>query len=248
MKQVTPYDRLAVLYDRLVGDSQFPIIIHAFEEAVRQHNIRFRTVADIGCGTGTFLSFVASPGRKLVGVDRSPAMLREARSKLQGNDATLSCQDMRQLKLSAPVDLLTCNFDTLNYLLNPRDFLLSLKKFRRYIVSQGHLIFDILTGDDFPARREVGHDVIAIPGGAAVFSTILDGKTKQSLVRIALKREGGDSSTIESHRQRWYPTAWVLDRLRALGFSVRSYNLSRLSESTSSGPGFWVQFVARKMA
>ena len=179
MKQVTPYDRLAVLYDRLMGDSQSPIIIHAFEEAVRQHQIRFQTVADIGCGTGTFLSFIASPHRQLVGIDRSPAMLREARSKLQGANATLLCQDMRQLKLPAPVDLMTCNFDTLNYLTNPKAFLLSLKTFRNYIVSRGHLIFDLLTGDGFPGRREIGRDFVSTPEGPAEFLMTLDGKARK---------------------------------------------------------------------
>ncbi len=247
MKQVTPYDRLAVLYDRLMGDSQSPIIIHAFEEAVRQHEIRFQTVADIGCGTGTFLSFVASPRRRLVGVDRSPAMLREARPKLQGANAILLCQDMRRLNLPAQVDLMTCNFDTLNYLTSPRDFLLSLEGFRNYIVSRGHLIFDLLTGDGFPGRREVGREVISTPLGPAEFLTTLDGRARKSLVQIVLRREGYDPTMIETHRQRWYPRAWVQKRLRALGFRARSYSLSRFSEASPETPDFWVQFVARKM-
>jgi len=54
-------------------------------------------VYDLGCSTGTLLAALAQavpPGVELVGVDNSPAMLAQARRKLQGTPATLVEADL----------------------------------------------------------------------------------------------------------------------------------------------------------
>src|SRR6266568_533467 len=66
------------------------------------------TVLDAGCGTGrlTALLLVRLPHGKVIAVDKSEAMLAEARSNLQAYQARVHyfCADLQTLELRRPVD------------------------------------------------------------------------------------------------------------------------------------------------
>lgn len=66
-----------------------------------------RSVVDVPCGTGRFTEFLRSRGLSYVGVDASPAMLGEARSKSAG--ARLVAADLGRLPLAdRSVDAAVC--------------------------------------------------------------------------------------------------------------------------------------------
>ena len=72
-----PYSALAWIYDRLFGDPFFPLLRRNFNWLVRAHPIRTDSVADVACGTGTFVKYLCSRGiPQVIGVDRSPDMLK----------------------------------------------------------------------------------------------------------------------------------------------------------------------------
>ncbi len=54
-------------------------------------------------------------------------MLALAIAKNRDNQARFFCQDLKNLRLPEPVDLITCNFDSLNYLLTTDDLLRALR-------------------------------------------------------------------------------------------------------------------------
>jgi Trans-aconitate methyltransferase len=107
------YAKLAAHYDDLAGYSQFASARRAFEHAAARHGLRFRTAADFGCGTGLFVRYLCSRGLSAVyAVDRSPQMLRIARSRC-GN-AKFLLRDFAGLRLPRPVDLITTFSFTVN--------------------------------------------------------------------------------------------------------------------------------------
>ena len=55
------------------------------------------------------------------GVDRLPQMLARAVAKNGQSHARFLLRDLRELRLPRSVDLLTCRFETLNYLLSDVD-------------------------------------------------------------------------------------------------------------------------------
>ena len=110
------YRRFAEVYDALLGDRSFPAMRLTFEWMRNRYSVRFASAADIGCGTGSFVDYLCRVGSGPVwGVDLSPQMLEIAAVKNAGNRAKFLRQDMRQLRLPQTVDLLTCQFEALNY-------------------------------------------------------------------------------------------------------------------------------------
>ena len=245
---VPPYAGLARVYDRLVGDPAFPTLWSAFRAACARHGIRFHTAADVGCGTGRFLAALrrAVPTARLYGVDSSPAMLTIARRRLAGTGTVLLGQDMRGLELPEPVDLLTCNFMTVNYLIDVNNFRSVAKKFHRNIDSGGHLVFDILFAGEASTLNSMAVQVIDLPDARGVWTVYCEPSGRGSVVvqRTAFRTGSGRwRATRETHRQRWWPVASVLHLLRAAGFAVRG--MRPLAPDGSDGPR-WVQITARK--
>ena len=55
-RRAAPYSAFADVYDFLIGDLAFPALQRAFRDSVRRFGLEFRTLADVGCGTGRFLA------------------------------------------------------------------------------------------------------------------------------------------------------------------------------------------------
>jgi SAM-dependent methyltransferase len=141
-----PYSRFAADYDATVGIPFFEQTKNFFERLVRKHGIKFRSAADIGCGTGLFARYLKiSRGINVVGVDQSEPMLRIAQRNCGGTNVVLLRQDIRRLHLAEAVDLITANFDTLNHILMEGDLLRTLKGVAANLNPGGHFIFDVIT-------------------------------------------------------------------------------------------------------
>src|SRR5580765_3146634 len=112
-----PYSELARSYDVALGLNSFASTRQAFEELVRRYGIRFCSAADVGCGTGLFARYLSRCWKaRVLGVDRSPEMLIEARRNCRDDGVRFLTQDIRCLALPEPVDLVTANFDVVNHL------------------------------------------------------------------------------------------------------------------------------------
>jgi SAM-dependent methyltransferase len=141
-----PYSILARDYDSALGLDSFRHIRDLFEKLVRELGFHFSSAADVGCGTGLFARHLCRRWRVPVfAVDRAPAMLRVARRNCCGTGVHVLQQDLRALRLPAPVDLITANFDVLNHLVHREDLGRALRCIAENLVPGGHLIFDFLT-------------------------------------------------------------------------------------------------------
>lgn len=102
-----------------------------------------RTWLDLCCGTGALLELVAAHGYEVTGIDRSPAQLRHARRRAP--TARLHRCDVRELNLGARYDVITCLFDSLNYLTTLHDLERALRRARRHLAPGGLFVFDVNT-------------------------------------------------------------------------------------------------------
>jgi ubiquinone/menaquinone biosynthesis C-methylase UbiE len=88
-----PYRLTARMYDPL---------IEPFMRTIREIGMRMLPpesgmwILEVGCGTGTFLNLYSRAGCRAIGIDRSPAMVRAAGSKLSDN-AVVNTGDASQM-------------------------------------------------------------------------------------------------------------------------------------------------------
>jgi ubiquinone/menaquinone biosynthesis C-methylase UbiE len=145
---VDPYANFADLYDSEARD----IAVRAYYEewrksllsAVRQYEVKVRVMIDLACGTGnTTVPWTNQRGWTVVGVDRSAAMLREARKKSKG--VRWYRQDMTDLRLRERADVMTCHFDSLDHILVPRDLRKVFVRVARTLNEGGLFQFDMNT-------------------------------------------------------------------------------------------------------
>ncbi|WP_373510180.1 class I SAM-dependent methyltransferase [Thiocapsa sp.] len=206
-ERVAPYSRLATDYDRLVGDALYPTVRASFDACVRALGLRFGSLADVGCGTGRFLRAMLGYGVPLIGVDRSAHMLRIAAERLRGQGVLLMRQDMRRLRLPHPVDLFTCNGDTLNDLLVADELASTLLHCRKNLRPGGHLIADLLCGRPTDGDRILSDIRDGSAGRLSLWRTRSDRTRRLTRVEIDFGRpdtNGETRWTREIHDQRWH--------------------------------------------
>lgn len=101
------------------------------------------THMDAGCGTGVLLERLRAHHWRSIGLDLSPAMLRQARR--QHGAMPVAAADIRALPIRESADYVTCLFDSLNFLLDEKDVGLALREFAGALRPGGLLYFDVVT-------------------------------------------------------------------------------------------------------
>jgi len=143
-----PYAGLAPLYDGMARDPAIRAFYaewrRALIDAVRERGLRVRVLVDLACGTGnSTVPWTRFRSWTVVGVDRSDAMLRQARAK--SANVRWYCQDVARLRIPERADLVTCHFDALNHVLDGRDLERVFANVARTLRSGGLFQFDLAT-------------------------------------------------------------------------------------------------------
>lgn len=219
------YDRYAEVYDES-GQIFFSLrMIDYLRELLDRHGpLPGQTALDLACGTGTVALALAQQGLKVYAIDGSPAMIAQAQRKVQeiGADVTLSCQDMRSFTLPAPVDLVTCLYDSLNYLLTPADLSQAFRQVRKALRPGGLFLADVNT----PAALTHiwGCDTYfgESPTVSIAMQNTYDEACRQSTVTITGFVRRGDlyERFQEEHVQRGYTPAEVAAALTRAGLGL----------------------------
>lgn len=102
-----------------------------------------KTWLDLCCGTGSLLRLVCENGFAATGVDISRHQVKRARRNVPG--ASFIVQDIRQLSLPGKFDVVTCMFDSLNYLATKQDLLEAFRKATCHLSRGGLFAFDMNT-------------------------------------------------------------------------------------------------------
>ncbi len=186
---------------------------------------------DLACGTGAATLALAAAGAETVGVDRSPEMLAIARARAQALPITFIEADIRYLPIGAPsayplhpasFDLITCLYDSLNYLTGDGELAQTLAGAAQLLAPGGRLIFDLNTEHEFAAWDDVDQ-VVYDEGGILVYNRLsYDGSARLAHGRIVwFVREGerwwrGE----ETHAERAWRDEEVVAALAAAGLTL----------------------------
>jgi len=219
-----PYSTYATVYDRL-GQAWFG-------EAAALEVLAWLTargvvpsrVLDLCCGTGSASLVFAAHGMDVTGVDRSGAMLGVARTKAAaaGRDLTLVEADVTTFDVSGPFDLVSCFYDSLNYLLTEEDLTWVFERVRQVIDDGGWFVFDLNSRKKLE-REWVGEMIAADePDLFVVYDAGYDVETGHSPLRVTGFVQEGDTFRrfVEEHVERAFALERVVTMLSEAGFGA----------------------------
>jgi SAM-dependent methyltransferase len=230
------------------GQIRFAVLMGQYlREALTLHPVAGRRALDLACGTGTLAAILADDGWEVVGLDRSEPMLARARARADEaplGRLTFVQGDMRELRIEndewsndtataahssffirhSSFDLVTCTYDSLNYLLTERDLERCFVGAARALRPNGLFFADMNT------RHFLEYDwgvceVLERPGFVQVTQSHFDPASACStmaLTGFAGADERGYRRFDETHVERAYAPEVVADLLAAAGLRVEA--------------------------
>jgi ubiquinone/menaquinone biosynthesis C-methylase UbiE len=226
------YDRLAEVYDSGGWDEYSRRLLPYLHEVLRRFRFRQKSVLDMACGTGTLAIALAQEGYRVVGVDRSAAMLQQARDKSRQAkvQVTFLRQDMRKLSLKEGVDLATCFFDSINYLLSYQDLVSTFARVARALNPGGLFVFDINTPSGLASHWDHHKGARDLGDVAIIGTNSYDPENKLGTISITVFKKinsKGVASLFEKfsevHTERAYSTSEVKNALREGGLKLLAH-------------------------
>lgn len=124
--------------------ARHPSAIGRMRRLIRQERSSFgRSLLDLGCGGGALARAYAGPGRRYVGVDANPDMIREARRDARSlyPEARFYLGDIRRLSVKGRFDTVTLVGNALVHL-SANDFQRVLSRLPRRVRPGGRLLVD----------------------------------------------------------------------------------------------------------
>lgn len=138
------YDDFATIYEKF-QDIDYPSFINYYEQIFDKFGVSPKSITDLGCGSGSITIPLAKKGYSVIGADISCEMLSIAAEKATANgfDILFLNQDMTDLELFDPCDVMICALDGVNYLTDDGDLENLFAGVSRHLNPEGLFIFDL---------------------------------------------------------------------------------------------------------
>jgi SAM-dependent methyltransferase len=250
---MTIYDRFASIYQRgpYVRFSQ-RLAESVLLEYLELMGFHPTSLLDVACGEGSFAVAMAQQSYQVTGVDQSQQMidLARARAREVGAEVNFCVEDMRTLSFKGEFDLVTCFFDSLNYLLTIKDLQDAIRCAFDALKPGGLYIFDMNTiyGLAVDWMREKTYIQNEADDFIEIHRQEFDYENLVATMEITIFTQNGElwERIDETHRERGYPIVDVQFLLQKTGFDVVDSfgSLSKRTAITVNSPRVW--FVSRK--
>jgi SAM-dependent methyltransferase len=151
------YQRLSRVYDLDWGKfaGQYVSLINQLFD---ERGIARARVLDLACGTGTLAVELANRNHLVFGIDLSSQMIEIARSKSTGlSNVCFEVQDMTRFCVEDKFDLVSCTFDSINYLLNTNALRAMFFRVAAALNESGLFVFDSNTERLYANRHKGTH-------------------------------------------------------------------------------------------
>lgn len=235
------YEALASFYDKLNPDVDYVLWSKFIQETVKKFGqIDTNLVLDLACGTGSMSVELAKAGYDVIGVDLSPEMLMEAQQKAyeEGVNVLFLNQNMCELDLYGTVDMAVCCLDSLNYLVEEKDFEKTLSLVNNFMNDKGLFIFDVNTPYKFKNIYGNNAYILEDDGVTCAWQNTFDeekGICDFDLTFFVEQKNGLYERVDESQREKMYTDKQIRDTLEKCSFEVlgvySDYNFKEYEES-----------------
>ncbi|UCF64938.1 MAG: class I SAM-dependent methyltransferase [bacterium] len=140
-----PYTALAPIYNHVMRHVNYRQWAEYIQSLISKKNIKVQRILDVGCGTGNFIYEMNRMGYWIDGCDPSEAMIEYARTKNPGLSFWVDKLPRLVHSPSATYQLLTCLYDTMNYLPSLEVYGLALNRIYQLLQPGGYFVFDVVS-------------------------------------------------------------------------------------------------------
>ncbi|UCD04864.1 MAG: class I SAM-dependent methyltransferase [candidate division WOR-3 bacterium] len=243
----TPFATIAPFYDKLMSFVNYPSWVAYIEKIIQMSSVKDKSILDLACGTGVCLELWSKNGYRVIGLDRSLPMLEVCREKIAAHDGALLINgDIRNFKLGFEMPIITCLYDSLNYLLTEGELLSCFRRVHDALRSDGLFIFDMNTIHSL--RDEWGNNSFQRrdEGLFSVWTNKYDSMQNISSLNITLhvRRNGQEIVLKEFHQERGYELSVIGELLNDAGFNFSLYR--HLTFTPATELDLRIMGVARK--
>ncbi len=212
-----PYTSLSAYYDEGWGTFALSYLPFLLEE-IERRSLQSPRLLDICCGTGLLAKALAEKGIHVVGVDRSEEMIKCARKNCSDIPfVEFNLCEMTEIAFESEFDLITCTFDSINYLLESADLLKFFNRVAAALKSEGQFIFDSNTHNSYSSWSQGEYTEIRKEISGVPFRQLLKFDPQRSLAEIKFEFPNGAS---EVHFQRPWDEEVLREILSDSGLSV----------------------------
>lgn len=221
-----PFSAIAPYYDILMMDIQYAEWVKYIATLCPDYAERKLKILDIACGTGVCPVLFKKAGHDVVSLDSSPQMLEEARRRFakENMDIEVLQADMSDFSIEDKVDLVTCLFDSVNYLLKKDELECCFRCVADSLKESGLFIFDMNT--EFGLSTLWGNRTLVKEEGPvlSIWRNSWDPRRKLATLDLTLFVCENDKSDEyrridEVHVEGGYPTKLVAGMLRRAGLT-----------------------------
>lgn len=223
-----PYERLAKIYNKDWGTFSTSYL-RLIKHLSHKYNFERRPVLDIACGTGNLAYELFKLGYEVIGIDISEDMINVA--KANNPQIQFHVADMTNFNIDINFDLITCTFDSINYITEDEEIVRALSNIHSHLSNSGYFIFDINT----PIIYEGNHfGIIDREFNGVKFKQILEYDKERKIGTTIFDFGNGER---EVHVQKAYSSADMDNLLRQSGFLIlerfKNFELSPIDDTAS---------------
>lgn len=144
-KKSIPYQQLAIIYNQVMRHVNYSHWARYITSVIQKQGAAGKRLLDIGCGTGEFIYQIGNLGFSADGCDPSSSMLKIAQEKNPGRKFWLDQLPELGHTQSQNYPVVTCLYDTMNYLDSASTLLQALQRVYELLPPEGLFIFDVVS-------------------------------------------------------------------------------------------------------
>lgn len=157
------YDNFAYIYDDLMMDIDYKDWYLYIESVFNEFEKKPKNILEMACGTGNLSYHLANNGYDLTCFDLSSEMLSIAYNKLNKfKNVKLLNQNMISFDINKKFDAILSICDSINYIKDKEDLLLTFKNVRKHLDDNGIFIFDI--NSHYKLKNIIGNNTFVEDG------------------------------------------------------------------------------------
>lgn len=244
-----PYKYFAKYYDHIVKEGWYKSWYKFILEILKKEKFKPELIIDAACGTGK-LSKLLSNISSVVGFDKSPEMIKIARTNYKNINFSISSFSNFHLSTKKKADVIICAFDSLNYLSTAAELEKALANFKNNLNNSGYLLFDVNGEKAFAGEKKLitNKRIFLIGKDKVVWNNYFYPRKWKVVFEIYKHRKDGKLRTYkEIHEEYYYSPKNIKKILKRLGFLVKGiYSNSNFCPIKSINKRYF--FVAQKIS